>query len=248
MNKKTILVVPCYNEEERLNPKAFMESLDQVKDLNWLFVDDGSKDRTAAIIQSLRSQFPERIFFHQLPKNSGKGEAVRQGLLKAIELKAQLTGYFDADLATPMSEVYRLLKIFKGQDRQVLLGARVFLLGRNIDRKRWRYWLGRCFALVASQMLRLKVYDTQCGMKLIANFDRFESCVERPFDSSWLFDVELIQRMLTTGGLKVTDFFEEPLLAWTDVGGSKVKARAFLVALYDLFKIKMRSFRAGNRP
>lgn len=243
MQDKTIIVVPCFNEEDRLNPQAFFESLEEEKTLHWLFVDDGSKDRTAAICESMRSQYPDRIFFHQLPKNCGKGEAVRQGLLKAVEHDAKLTGYYDADLATPMSEFFRLLAIFQNQNRKVLLGARVFLLGRNIDRKRWRFWLGRCFALVASQMLRLKVYDTQCGMKLIANFDNFKKCIDTPFDSSWLFDVELIQRMLQVGQLSIDDFFEEPLLAWTDVGGSKVKAKAFLVALFDLFKIKMRSLR-----
>ena len=243
MSEKIILVVPCFNEEERLNPQAFLDSLEQDSNLHWLFVDDGSKDRTPIIVQSMISQYPERIFLHTLSKNSGKGEAVRQGLIKAIDLEASLTGYFDADLATPMSEVFRLLKIFKKQDQKVLFGARVFLLGRNIDRKRWRYWLGRCFALVASQMLRLKVYDTQCGAKLISNFRELKPCLEKPFESSWLFDVELIQRLIRIGNLKVEDFFEEPLLAWTDVGGSKVKARAFVVALFDLVKIKMKSFK-----
>ena len=243
MSKKTILVVPCFNEEDRLDPKAFFASLDEVEHLHWLFVDDGSKDRTATIIESMQAQFPERIYFHQLEKNSGKGEAVRQGLLKALDLNANLTGYYDADLATPLSEAYRLLGIYEQRNCKVLLGSRVFLLGRQINRQRWRFWLGRCFALVASQMLRLKVYDTQCGMKLISNFTEFKSCIEKPFDSSWLFDVELIQRMLKGGKLQESDFFEEPLLSWTDVGGSKVKTKAIFVALFDLFKIKMRSFR-----
>ena len=239
----TVIVVPCYNEENRLDQQAFIDSLGQNENLHWLFVDDGSKDRTPIIIESMANQFPDRLFFHQLPKNCGKGEAVRQGLLKALEKEASLVGYYDADLATPMTEVFRLLKIFKNQGRKVLLGSRVFLLGRNIDRKRWRFWLGRCFALVASQMLRLKVYDTQCGMKLIANFPTLKTCLDQPFESSWLFDVELIQRLLKKGQLEVSDFFEEPLLAWTDVGGSKVKAKAFFVALLDLVKIKLRSFR-----
>lgn len=243
MSKKTILVVPCYNEEKRLSPGEFLASLEQDPNLHWLFVDDGSKDSTAQVIKTMQQQNPQRILFHQLAKNSGKGEAVRQGLLKAIEEQADLTGYFDADLATPMSEVFRLLNIFQTRNKQkVLFGARVFLLGRNIDRKRWRFWLGRCFALVASQMLKLKVYDTQCGAKLIAHFDKLPICLEKPFDSSWLFDVELIQRLIKQGGLQVSDFFEEPLLQWTDVGGSKVKARAFLVALKDLIKIKLKSF------
>lgn len=242
MTGKIILVVPCYNEENRLDPQVFLSSLQKNPNLNWLFVDDGSKDQTASIIESMGTQHPDRIFLHQLEKNSGKGEAVRQGLNKAISMQADLTGYYDADLATPMTEVFRLLGVFEKQRCKVLLGARVFLLGRDINRKRWRFWLGRCFALVASQMLRLKVYDTQCGMKLIANFPQLQSCIDTPFDSSWLFDVELIQRMLKKGQLKVEDFFEEPLLAWTDVGGSKVKAKAFLIALFDLVKIKIRSF------
>lgn len=238
------MVVPCYNEEDRLHPEVFYESLEQKADLHWLFVNDGSKDGTANILEKMRSKKPDRIFVKNLEKNSGKGEAVRQGLLMAIDENATLTGYYDADLATPISELFRLLQIYQKQERKILFGARVFLLGRNIDRKRWRYWLGRCFALVASQMLRLKVYDTQCGMKLIANFPNFKKCIEQPFASSWLFDVELIQRLLKEGGLKVDDFFEEPLLAWTDVGGSKVKTQAFFVALYDLFKIKLRSLRS----
>jgi dolichyl-phosphate beta-glucosyltransferase len=243
LNEKVILVVPCFNEEDRLDPESFIESLEKDSRLHWIFVDDGSKDRTAAVIQSMVDQHPDRIFIHQLKNNSGKGEAVRQGLLRAVELEATLTGYYDADQATPLSELFRLLSIFKEQNVQVLFGARVFLLGRNINRQRWRFWLGRCFALVASQMLRLRVYDTQCGMKLIRHFPKLKSCIEKPFASSWLFDVELIQRLLKEGGLKVDDFYEEPLLAWTDVGGSKVKARAFAVALYDLFKIKLRSLR-----
>lgn len=241
MNPKTIMVVPCYNEQDRLDPDQLIDALQKQPGLHWLFVDDGSTDNTASILRELQEKDPERIFVHQLDQNSGKGEAVRQGLLKAIDLGAEQTGYYDADLATPLSELYRLLTIFNNQHRKVLLGARVFLLGRNIDRKRWRFWLGRCFALVASQMLKLKVYDTQCGMKVIANFPRLRSCLEAPFASTWLFDVELIQRILTRGELKVDDFFEEPLLAWTDVGGSKVKAKAFFVALIDLIKIKLGS-------
>jgi dolichyl-phosphate beta-glucosyltransferase len=243
VNEKIILVVPCFNEEKRLSPDEFISSLSLDPNLHWLFVDDGSRDGTELIIKQMIDKQPQRILFHKLIKNSGKGEAVRQGLLKAIESQSTLTGYFDADLATPMTEVFRLLKIFRQRNSQkVLFGARVFLLGRNIDRKRWRFWLGRCFALVASQMLKLKVYDTQCGAKLITNFPELKSCLENPFDSSWLFDVELIQRLLKKGKLTVSDFFEEPLLQWTDVGGSKVKARAFLIALKDLVIIKLKSF------
>ena len=239
MIEKTILVVPCYNEEKRLKPELFMESLGKNHLLHWLFVDDGSVDKTAEIIRKMAKEKPSRIFSHFIPNNKGKGEAVRQGLLKAIEKKATLTGYFDADLATPMTEVLRLLNLFQKKNYKVLLGSRVFLLGHHIERKHWRFWLSRCFALVASGLLKLKVYDTQCGAKLISNFDNLKLCLEKPFVSRWLFDVELIGRILKTGKLQVSDFFEEPLLKWTDVGGSTLKLKSFFVAFMDLIKIKI---------
>lgn len=239
--ERIVLVVPCYNEEARLRPAVFLDSLKTKQTLHWLFIDDGSTDATASIIQSMVDQEPERVFLHKLPKNSGKGEAVRQGLRIAFERGATLTGYFDADLATPMSEIFRLLTIFSVEGRTVLFGARVDLLGRNINRKRWRFWLGRCFAVIASKMLRLKVYDTQCGAKLIRAFPGLKSSIEQPFQSVWLFDVELIHRLINIGKLTHHDFFEEPLLVWTDVAGSKVKAKAFFIAIIDLIKIKLRA-------
>ena len=239
--EKIVLVVPCYNEEKRLDPKIFIKSLETKTQLHWVFVDDGSKDKTTKIIQKMMEQ-NNRIFLHSIGKNSGKGEAVRQGLLKAISLKATVVGYFDADLATPMDEIFRLMEVFQKQNHKVLFGSRVFLLGHNINRKPWRFWLGRCFALVASGMLKLKIYDTQCGAKLIANFDSLHTCLQKPFVSRWLFDVELIQRLLKTGGLQVSDFFEEPLLKWTDVGASRLKFHSFLIAFVDLVKIKINSF------
>lgn len=241
MSDKIIIVVPCYNEEARLSCQSFLGALDQDPNLHWLFVDDGSKDKTYEIIESMVRDRPDRVLSLRMIRNSGKGEAVRQGLLKAIDQEAQVIGYYDADQATPLSEIFRLLDILKNQDKQFLLGSRVFLLGRDLKRQRWRYLLGRAFAFVASRMLRLRVYDTQCGMKLLKVFPLLKSCLTEPFVSSWLFDVELIQRLMTQGQLSTQDFFEEPLLQWTEVGGSKVKAQAFAIALVDLFKIKLKS-------
>ena len=173
----------------------------------------------------------------QVDKNQGKGEAVRQGLLKAISLEASVTGFFDADLATPISEILRLAEVTKSCNKQVILGSRVFLLGHNIQRSHWRFLLGRAFATVASFLLKINVHDTQCGAKIIVNFKGLEACLYQPFQSSWLFDVELINRLIYVGNLTLSDFYEEPLLEWTDVAGSKIKISFFAVALKDLLKI-----------
>ena len=236
-NKKIILVVPCWNEEKRLRTDIFLKSLESNDQLHWLFVNDGSSDNTESLIREMVKQNPHRIFLHSMDSNKGKGEAVRQGLLKAIELKAFLTGYVDSDLGTPIDEILRLIGLFQSKRCKILLGARVFLLGRKIQRSFWRFLIGRSFALVASFILKLRVYDTQCGVKLILNFENLENCLKTPFVSRWIFDMELIQRLLKTGKLEVSDFFEEPLLRWNDVAGSKVKFSSLLKTSVDLLKI-----------
>ena len=246
--RKIILVVPCFNEESRIKSKEFIAALSSCPDLHWLFVNDGSTDGTLNTLKTLQKDREDRIYIHDLEKNSGKGEAVRQGLLKAVELEAKVTGFFDADLATPMSEVLRLVELTKMRSEQVILGSRVFLLGHHIKRTRWRFLLGRTYAKITSFLLKINVHDTQCGAKVIVNFDGLNDCLEHPFISNWLFDVELINRLIYTGNLTVDDFFEEPLLEWTDMAGSKIDARFFTTALWDLFRMIVSSRRTFRSP
>ena len=191
-----IFVVPCFNEEKRINSKSFIHSLSNCPELQWLFVNDGSADGTLGVLQDLQKGREDRVHILDLKKNQGKGEAVRQGLLQALRLNADATGYFDADLATPMNEILRLIEVSRTRRAKVILASRVVLLGRNIQRSRWRFVLGRSFATIASFLLKINIHDTQCGAKIIANFSQLQNCLDRPFQSRWLFDVELIHRLM----------------------------------------------------
>src|SRR5262249_59105570 len=106
------------------------------------------------------------------------------------------------------------------------LGSRVKLLGRTIDRRIGRHYRGRIFATLASLVLDLPVYDTQCGAKLFRTSAILAAALSRPFRSRWSFDVELLQRLvLGFGGvpaLAVREIVEEPLAVWRDVPGSKL--------------------------
>ena len=104
-SKKSIYVVPCFNEADRLNPDEFINSAKAESDLHWLFVNDGSSDNTQQVLEEIQSKLPEKIYVLDLEKNCGKGEAVRRGMLEAIKHGAHTTGYFDADLATPIKEI-----------------------------------------------------------------------------------------------------------------------------------------------
>jgi glycosyltransferase involved in cell wall biosynthesis len=236
----TVIVVPCYNEETRLDVSAFRDFV-ALGLCDLLLVDDGSTDRTRHVLEELAADSDGRIHTLGLDDNGGKAEAVRRGLLEAIARGAKVVGFLDADLSTPFSEMKHLLEEHARSGAAVVLGARVALLGRDIDRKAWRHYLGRVFATFASNILDLTVYDTQCGAKVFTVSDGLQEALADPFLSRWAFDVELIGRLMTGGPdlapLDVTQFLEVPLREWRDVGGSKLSVPQMSLVLGDLARI-----------
>ncbi|MBC7660856.1 MAG: glycosyltransferase [Chitinophagaceae bacterium] len=248
-----VLVIPCYNEARRFRAECFAKALANVPNLGLLFVNDGSTDRTSQVLNAFVSAHPNRCLSVELPKNQGKAEAVRQGFLKAfnpLELAPgiwstdalKFIGYWDCDLATPLSELPYFLEVFSMEpDLTLVMGARIKLLGRSITRHSYRHYLGRIFATAASMVLRLPVYDTQCGAKLFKYESGTRALFEKPFISSWIFDVEILARMSQKKAQTHLEMhrwiYELPLREWKDVDGSKVKPTDFLKAILSLFRI-----------
>ena len=249
------IVVPCYNEARRLDAPAFEGYVKQGHPERFLFVDDGSTDRTAAILQELRDFAPGQIDFISLPKNRGKAEAVRQGILKGLEDQPDFVGYWDADLATPLDAIPEFRELMESKEHlQMVLGSRVKLMGRTIQRRMVRHYPGRVFATLVSMALRLPIYDTQCGAKLFRVSAEVRSLFETPFRSNWAFDVELIARFLRgrrlAGGPPPEEaVYEKALREWRDVAGSKVKPWDCIIALFELgmiYWIYLRKASAAN--
>jgi dolichyl-phosphate beta-glucosyltransferase len=234
---KPILIIPCYNEQDRLDCPAF-ETLVDTWDL--LFVNDGSTDATGDVIDAFASTSTAITTLH-LSANCGKAEAVRAGLLAALARGTDVVGYGDADLATPPEEFHRLLARLDDDTIACVLGSRVQLLGRNVERSRPRHWMGRLFATAASVLLDLPVYDTQCGAKVFRASPVLSCALSEPFGARWAFDVELLGRLLVpldgSPGLPQRAIVEVPLDSWRDVGGSKLSRRAMFQALRDLRNI-----------
>jgi len=238
-----MIVVPCYNEAKRLDPERFTEFLAESDHVDFLFVNDGSRDDTLLLLQGLEAQHPDRISVLDKQPNGGKAEAVRAGLLRCIETgRSQYTGFWDADLATPLSAIHQLLsKLEEDPQREMVFGSRVRLLGHAIHRRAVRHYLGRCFATVVSIILRLPIYDTQCGAKLFRVTPELQHMLTTPFQSRWIFDVEILARFLAHHD-QDTDYafrtiYECPLLSWEDVAGSKVGPLDFFHAFWELLRI-----------
>jgi len=233
------VVVPCFNEASRLDRPAFL-ALARQPGVRLLFVDDGSTDGTAKLIEGLAAE-AETIDVLVLPKNQGKGEAVRQGMRLALDRGVTVVGYFDADLSTPTDECVRLMAVLDDPDVEVVLGSRIAMLGTHIDRQALRHYASRAFATGASIALRCAIYDTQCGAKFFRRSAALEAALESGFTSRWAFDVELIGRLMigTPGvpGLPLESIKEVPLLSWTHVAGSKLHPAAMFRAAAQLGKI-----------
>jgi glycosyltransferase involved in cell wall biosynthesis len=245
-NGETVIVVPCYNEASRLNLAAFDQFLRLHPDVVLLFVDDGSNDDTPQLLERIRQMQPEQTRLLRLAKNVGKAEAVRQGMQLALTRRPAMVGFWDADLATPLDAIPRFQTVLRSFPELLLvMGSRVALLGRRIQRKPWRHVLGRAFATAASLALRLPVYDTQCGAKLFRVTDRTTELFTKPFCSRWVFDVEILARVIATaridGQLPAREVvYEYPLEHWQDVRSSRLKPWDFVVAGFDLANIYWR--------
>ena len=235
-----MIVVPCYNEELRLRADQFLRFLRESQ-VRFIFVDDGSRDKTLDLLESLRAGQQDRVFVLRSPANQGKAEAVRMGFNFALDQNADYIGYWDADLATPLDAIPQFMAVYAARpDLDMVFGSRVKLLGRHVHRRTGRHYLGRVFATVVSVMLHLPIYDTQCGAKIFRVRPETRGLTAESFRTRWVFDVELLARYIRQQGaadLAAQRIYEFPLDVWEDVGGSKVKPFDFFVALRDVIRI-----------
>jgi glycosyltransferase involved in cell wall biosynthesis len=239
----SIIVIPCYNEAQRLQIHTFKTFVCARHTQRFLFVNDGSTDDTLSVLKALHDNDPERYTICDLPRNVGKAEAVRAGVLLAFAAGSDYIGYWDADLATPLGMIPTFCTLLDDRpDLEMVFGARVRLMGRNIERSAVRHYLGRAFATATSIMLALGIYDTQCGAKLFRASPAMQLLFQEPFLTRWLFDVEILARLIQarrgTLSPQVEDIlYEFPLHAWHDVAGSKVKPWDFIKAFFGLAMI-----------
>ena len=233
MKESFCLVIPCYNEGGRLLFDAYEKELKKTGNLHLLFVDDGSKDDTQLKLQTFAQKHSNRVKVLALKSNKGKAEAVRSGITHAVSWRAfKYLGYFDADLATPLAEAMPMLKILEENPKvSIVLGARVKRLGALITRNEWRHYIGRVFATFASLILSLPVYDTQCGAKVLRT-SLIPVCFAYKFKSRWLFDIELLARMIKHFGKTSVQHqvVEYPLSYWVEKGDSRIN-------LFDMIRV-----------
>ncbi|MFC1857518.1 glycosyltransferase [Thermodesulfobacteriota bacterium] len=238
--QKTAIVVPCYNEAQRLRIQEYLAYANENENVYFFFVNDGSTDGTRQLLDTLCHKNPAQMLCIQQPKNCGKAAAVRQGFLKAMAMGFDYIGYWDADLSTPLRPISTFCEILEDPHITLVMGSRIKILGRQIDRLAVRHYLGRVFATAASILLQIPVYDTQCGAKIFRNNLELKKAFSIPFSVKWTFDVELLARYKIIkdylNRLPVeASTIEYPLKKWIHVSGSKIEFKDYFLVGMELF-------------
>ena len=239
------IVIPCYNEARRMPAEEIISFMERNPSVLLCLVDDCSTDSTGAILQSVKDHFPGRVIIETHQRNKGKAEAVRTGVLSSFSrLKFSHIGYFDADLSTPLDECFHLMSSLESKETlEFSFGSRLAIVGSVIERKLYRHLFGRIIATIISNILGIRVYDTQCGAKIFTSH-LAEKVFAEPFISTWLFDVEIFARIIRMTGRENVEsiMIETPLMTWADKGGSKIEMTYSFKVFYDLFRIRRKYF------
>jgi len=234
------IVIPAFNEELRL--PATLERIATYlersrRDVEVLVVDDGSKDRTATVAESLRSKIPTlRVVPNGV--NRGKGYSVRHGVREA---RGRIVLFTDADLSAPIEEADKLVDALENFD--VAIGSRA--VNRSlitVHESPFREFAGIIFNKLVRLILWLPFVDTQCGFKAFVR-DRCQIIFEQQTIERFGFDPELLY-LARRHGLRAV----EVPVRWGHSPATKVNMlRDSLQMFLDVFVIRWNSL-LGRYP
>ena len=231
------LVIPAYNEEQRLRLTleritAFLSA----RDYSWEVVvaDDGSVDATGQIVADFAAAWPQ-IRLLSLP-HRGKGGAVKAGMLAAA---GEYRFLCDADLSMSIDQVERFLPPqLSGVD--IAIGSRQTPGSRRIDEPPGRYLTSRLYNCLIQWLLLPGIRDTQCGFKAFRGAAAEELFRQQQIDA-FAFDLEILY-LGRRWGLTL----REVAIDWEHRSGSKVRLRDGFGLLWDLLKIRRRLLNAAR--
>jgi dolichyl-phosphate beta-glucosyltransferase len=228
------IVIPAYNEENRIG-RTLTETFDYLDRQNYsgevIVVNDGSTDHTVDEVRKFENRGAGRLRLVENPGNRGKGYSVRNGMLKA---DGEIVLFFDADLATPTSEIAKVVGPIAEGSYDVVFGSRALdrsLIGTR--QSRLREILGRGGNLIQFAFTGLRFKDTQCGFKAFRR-EAAQSVFRLQRIDGFGFDPEILFIAQKQGWRLL-----ETSVLWNHVEGSKLNPMtAYIKALMEVSTIR----------
>jgi glycosyltransferase involved in cell wall biosynthesis len=227
------IVVPAFDEERTIaEVLRRVSALPMRKEI--VVVDDGSRDRTAAIVQELLGELADVRLIVE-PRNAGKGSAVRRGIR---ETAGDVVVIQDADLEYDPADLATLLGPILDGHADVVYGTR--LRGGEPQRAHlfWHYAGNRLLSLLTGVLYNTTLSDMEVGYKAFRG-DLLRSL--RLVSDDFRFEPEVTAKVLRTPGIRV---YEVPVSYYgrTFAEGKKITWRDGVKALGALIR-----FRFGPR-
>lgn len=232
------IVIPFYNEINRINIAAFEESIICQKNTLFILVNDGSTDRTNEILTKIHTSAPQNTIVISLAKNVGKAEAIRLGFHVALKKTTiEYVGFLDADLSVDFSQYSEMRKKIMSSDKFLFYASRANG-GGNITYSTTRLILSKFARFAIKHLISLPIEDTQCGAKIF-NRDAAEICFQQPFVTKWLFDVEVFLRLKRTqpNSLLMKQIECYSLKKWKEVPNSHLRKFELLYMPVQILRI-----------
>ena len=243
------VVIPCYNEEERLLSKEFTSFIKKNSGYHLCFVNDGSKDNTLKVLNELKKGREDFITVYDCEQNGGKAEAVRLGMLHmAKKQDLDYIGFLDADLSTDLTDFDDLVSTIESTDYKIVSGSRISRMGANITKESARKIISMSVNYIIRKILAMDFKDTQCGAKIFHK-DVIETAFKDKFVTQWIFDVEIFKRITLKYGLENAKnmLCEQPLKRWIHADGSKLSMKDSFKIIFQLGQIAMHYRTKKNR-
>lgn len=236
---KNGIVIPCYNEADRLKLSEFQNFIDNNEEYTLCFVNDGSKDDTLNQLEEFKLGQEDRVIVYNMPQNGGKAEAVRNGVKCLLNTtKVNNVGFIDADLATGFEDYQALVNQLENNlGISAVVGSRKLDDSIDMERSKLRSLASNMIGMIIKKIVGLDIKDTQCGAKV---FERNIASIvfEDAFLSRWLFDVEIFIRLRSRLGVSAMNQIKEMALSkWEEVEGSKISLKDSLNFPLQLAKI-----------
>lgn len=227
---KIAIIIPCFNEEKRLDLTSIEYLIENVN-IDLYFANDGSTDNTQHVIDSICNNY-NNCFSINYNQNEGKSSTIFKSTNYLLNnFNHDYIGYFDADFSTPADQLLNLVDYLNEYSPKFIFASRINTLNSNIKRKTYRHFIGRIIITIINFKHKLNIYDTQCGCKIFSR-DIIKEIGKEKYKTSWLFDIEIFIRLKNKNLLK--NGIEYPVKNWKDVDGSKLKLTHFSTILKEI--------------